>query len=54
MVKASRSAKARVKRMTMGEKAAVRKAAGLLADSELISEKRFAAILRALKSGGIS
>ncbi len=49
MVKASRSAKARVRRMSMTEKAAVKKAAGMLADAELITEKRFAAIMRTLK-----
>ena len=49
MVKASRSAKARVRLMSVSEKAQVKKAAGLLADSELITEKRFAAIMRTLK-----
>jgi len=49
MVKASRSAKARVKRMTSGEKASVRKAARLLDDSELISRGRYGAIMRSLK-----
>jgi hypothetical protein len=49
MAKASRAAKARVKRATVGEKAQIRKAARVLADYELITGKRFDAILRTLK-----
>ena len=49
MAKASRSAKARVKRATVGEKAQIKKAARKLADFELITDKRFQAILRTLK-----
>ena len=49
MAKASRSAKARVKRATVGEKAKIKKAARTLADFELITGKRFDAILRTLK-----
>jgi len=49
VAKASKSAKARVKRATMGEKAQVKKAARVLADFELITTKRFDAILRTLK-----
>lgn len=51
MVKASRSAKARVKRMSKAEIAAVRKAAMLLADCELITEKRYQAIMRTFPRG---
>jgi len=47
MAKASRSAKARVKRATVGEKATIRKSARVLADYELITGKRYDAILRA-------
>jgi hypothetical protein len=46
MAKASRTAKARVKRATVGEKAQIRKAARVLADYELITSKRYDAILR--------
>jgi hypothetical protein len=46
MAKASRSAKARVRRSTVGEKASIRKAARLLADYDLITQKRFDAIVR--------
>jgi len=53
MAKASKSAKARVKRATMGEKASIRKSARVLADYELITGKRYDAILRSLKSGGL-
>ena len=49
MAKASRSAKARVKRATVGEKAQIKKSARVLADFELITGKRFDAILRTLK-----
>ena len=49
MAKASRAAKARVKRSTVGEKAQIKKAARVLADYELITSKRFDAILRTLK-----
>ncbi len=49
MAKASKSAKARVKRASMGEKASIRKAARVLADYELITNKRFDAIGRTTK-----
>jgi len=49
LAKASRAAKARVKRSTVGEKAQIKKAARVLADYELITSKRFDAILRTLK-----
>jgi len=49
MVKASKGAKGRVKRATVGEKAQIKKAARTLADFELITSKRFDAILRTLK-----
>ncbi len=47
MAKASRAAKARVRRATVGEKATIRKAARTLADFELITQKRYDAIVRA-------
>jgi len=49
MAKASRSAKARVKRASVGEKASIKKSARVLADYELITNKRFDAIVRTLK-----
>jgi len=49
MAKASKGAKARVKRATVGEKSQIKKAARTLADFELITSKRFDAILRTLK-----
>ena len=49
MAKASRSAKARVKRASVGEKASIKKSARVLADYELITNKRFEAIVRTLK-----
>lgn len=49
MAKASKAAKARVKRATVGEKAQVKKAARVLADYELITSKRFDAIIRTLR-----
>lgn len=49
VVRTSKAGKARVKRATVGEKAKVKKAARLLADFELITAKRFDAIVRALK-----
>jgi len=49
LAKASRAAKARVKRSSVGEKAQIKKAARTLADYELITSKRFDAILRTLK-----
>jgi len=51
MAKASKAAKARVRRATMGEKSSIKKSAGILADYELITQKRYDAILRALKAG---
>ena len=50
MAKASRAAKARVKRSTLGERAQIKKSARVLADFELITTKRFDAILRTLKA----
>jgi hypothetical protein len=47
MAKASKSAKARVRRATVGEKAQIRKAARMLADFDLITQKRHDAIVRA-------
>lgn len=49
MTKASKSAKARVKRASMGEKSSIKKAARTLADYELITESRYMAIMRTLK-----
>ena len=46
MAKASKAAKARVKRSTMTERKQIRNAARVLADFELISDKRYDAILR--------
>ncbi len=50
MVKVSKAGKARLKRLSMAERKAVQKASMLLADTELMSDKRFDAIMRALKS----
>jgi len=49
MAKASKGAKARVKRANVRKKAEIKKAASTLADFELITSKRFDAILRTLK-----
>lgn len=49
MAKASKAAKSRVKRASVGEKAKIKKAARVLADFELITNKRFDAIVRTLK-----
>jgi len=46
MAKASKAAKARVRRSTVGERASIRKSARLLADFDLITQKRFEAIVR--------
>ena len=46
MAKASKAAKARVRRSNAGEKAAIRKSARLLADYDLITEPRYRAIVR--------
>ena len=46
MVKTSKAAKARVKRAPAAQKTKLQKAAALLADYELISEKRYDAITR--------
>jgi len=50
MVKVSKAGKARLKRCNMAERKAVQKASMLLADMELLSDKRYDAIMRALKS----
>ena len=50
MVKVSKASRARLKRMTAGERKAVIKAAGLLADNDCITSKRYAAIHRIVKS----
>jgi hypothetical protein len=46
MVKVSKAAKARIKRMSVAEKKSLVKAANLLADNDCISDKRFVAIAR--------
>jgi len=46
MAKASKAAKGRVRRASMGEKASIKKSARVLADFELITLKRYEAILR--------
>ncbi len=50
MVKVSKAGKARMKRMSSADRKAILKAAMLLADSELITSKRFEAIHRINKS----
>jgi len=49
-LKLSKSAKARIKRMSMTEKKSMLKAASMLADAEAISNARFNAIRRVLES----
>jgi hypothetical protein len=49
-LKLSKAAKARIKRMSATDKKAAAKAAILLADAEMISSSRCAAILRTLGS----
>lgn len=46
MVKVSKAARARVKRQSLAEMKQLRKAARVMADLELISSKRYGAILR--------
>ena len=46
MAKVSKAARARVKRQSMTEMKQLRKSARVLADLELISAKRYSAILR--------
>jgi len=53
MVKVSKAGKARLKRCNMAERKAVQKASMLLADMELLSNKRYDAIMRALKSNSL-
>ena len=48
-MKVSKNGKARLNRSNQGEKAAVRKAARLLADYDLITQGRYAAIVRQTK-----
>jgi len=50
VAKASKAAKARVKRASMTDMKAIRRAARVLADYELITNARYAAILRAIPS----
>lgn len=50
MVKVSKAGKARMKRMSVADRKAILKAAMLLADSDLITSKRFEAIHRINKS----
>jgi hypothetical protein len=51
MVKTSKAAKARVKRALLSERKKLQKAADLLADYELISSGRWAAIERTVSAG---
>jgi len=46
----SKTARQRMKRMTAGERKQVMKAARLLADNEVLSDKRYAALARLNKS----
>lgn len=46
-MKLSKGAKARIKRMSMTEKAQLKKAANLLADAEAITHDRYMAVMRA-------
>ena len=48
--KLSKSAKARIKRMSAAERKAVFKAATLLSDTEVITHHRWAAVARAISS----
>tara|TARA_R110002012_G_scaffold211793_3_gene382732 strand:- start:681 stop:848 length:168 start_codon:yes stop_codon:yes gene_type:complete len=50
MVKMSKEAKARIKRMSQAEKKALLKAAAMLADCDAITNGRYLAIRRAIKS----
>lgn len=50
MVKVSKSARARLKRMSSAERKMVHKAAVLLADNDCITSQRFVAIQRIIKS----
>jgi len=50
MAKVSKAARARVKRQSMTEMKQTIKAARILADLELITDKRYAAILRLIPS----
>ena len=52
MAKASKSAKARLKRASVGEKSQIKKGARKLADYECITNKRYDAIVRALNQAG--
>lgn len=49
-MKLSKNAKARIKRMSATERKSMAKAAVLLADAEMITSARCAAILRTLRS----
>jgi hypothetical protein len=51
-MKLSRTSKQRIKRMTMAEKKSLKKSAGDLADCEAITNERYMAICRAIKSSG--
>jgi hypothetical protein len=49
-MKVSKACKARIKRMTTAEKKALIKACALLADANLISDAKFTAIRRCMKT----
>jgi len=51
-MKLSKPAKARIKRMSASERKAMIKAAAMLADAELITSSRYAAIHRTCSKGG--
>jgi hypothetical protein len=51
MMKLSKSAKARIKRMSASEKKKLRASARFLADEDCISNARYLAIMRACNSG---
>ena len=50
MTKLSKASKARIKRMTVAERKALLKAAAMLADVDAITQGRYMAIRRAIKS----
>jgi hypothetical protein len=53
IMKLSKAAKARIKRMNSADKKAVIKAAALLADCEIISSGRYTAVHRTCMSGSM-
>ena len=49
-MKLSKASKARIKRMSMAERSALKKSASILANCEAITNERYLAICRAIKS----